>query len=276
MLVFCPAKINLGLWVLEKRADGFHNIETVFYPIPVYDALEVLPSDKLSIQLHGIPVPGKPVENLCLQVYFLLKEEFDLPPVSIHLQKNIPIGAGLGGGSSDGAAMMLLLNNLFELGLSFAEMESRIEKLGSDCPFFIQQKPVLAKGKGELLSPIKLDLAGKKMLLIYPDLHVPTPWAYGQIKPKMRNNSLADLIAENPENWQDKIDNDFEIPVGKKYAEIPSSVSMMKKAGAYYAAMSGSGSTIFGLFDDNTEIDLAQIKKVKTSNPNWRVEWLTL
>lgn len=276
MLVFCPAKINLGLWVLEKRKDGFHNIETIFYPIPLFDALEVLPADALSIHLHGIPVPGKAVENLCLQVYFLLKREFDLPPLEIHLQKNIPIGAGLGGGSSDGAGMMLLLNDLFELGLSEAEMQERIGRLGSDCPFFIQKKTVLATGRGEQMSPINLDLSGKKLLLVYPNIHVSTPWAYGQIKPKMRSNSLAEVLRSKSEKWQTEMINDFEIPVAKQHPKIKELVALLKRSGAYYAAMSGSGSTVFGLYDEITEVDLTLFEGKESDTEGWRIELLPL
>ncbi|MFN6946152.1 MAG: 4-(cytidine 5'-diphospho)-2-C-methyl-D-erythritol kinase, partial [Cytophagaceae bacterium] len=184
MISFPNAKINLGLYITEKRKDGFHSIETCFYPIPLCDALEILPSKSTLFTSSGIDIPGSAKGNLCLQAYELLKKDFDLPSVHIHLHKNIPIGAGLGGGSSDGAYTIKTLNKLFKLNLREDRMAEYAGKLGSDCPFFIYNNPLIARGKGDEFSSTSIQLSGKYMILVYPDVHISTAEAYAGVKPE--------------------------------------------------------------------------------------------
>src|SRR5688572_14534594 len=179
MIAFPNAKLNIGLNVTERRPDSFHNLESVFYPVQWCDALEILPAKETKFTSSGIEIPGTIESNLCLKAYQLLKTDFELPPVKIHLHKNIPIGAGLGGGSSDAAFTLKLLNQLFELNIAEDKLEDYARKLGSDCAFFIRNKPVFAHEKGDVFEPIKLDLTGYNCVVVYPNLHITTAEAYG-------------------------------------------------------------------------------------------------
>ena len=244
MIVFPNAKINLGLNVIEKRQDGFHNIESCFLPVPWYDALEVIGSDELEFNSTGLAIPGK--GNICLEAYDLLKEDFDLPNISIHLHKNIPIGAGLGGGSADGAFMLKLLNDKFSLGLNNQELESYAGRLGSDCPFFIENKPRFVEGTGNEFSDIAIDLEGLWIDIIYPEIHIETKSAYSRLVPAKPKVSLQEILENQPiEKWRQLVTNGFE---GNARARILKLKEELYSKDAIYASMTGSGSAVYGLF----------------------------
>jgi len=252
MIVFPNCKINLGLHVTRKRPDGFHDLETIFYPLPVNDALEVITHTALQFESSGIPVPGNAADNLCLKAFELLRSDFpQLPPVSIHLLKNIPIGAGLGGGSADAAFMLQLLNQKFQLGLTEAVLVDYAAQLGSDCPFFIINRPCYATGRGEIMETISLDLSAYSFLLVHPGIHINTGWAFKQLTPGTPAYSLRDVIQTPVELWKDVLTNDFEIPVFQAHPVLGNIKEQMYSSGAVYAAMSGSGSAVFGLFPKN-------------------------
>ena len=249
MIHFPNCKINLGLSILAKRADGYHELETVFYPIALTDALEILPAATLSINQSGIEVPGDPAQNLCLKAFHLLKKDFpQLSPVQMHLHKNIPMGAGLGGGSSDGTAALILLNKLFSLGLSDAQMIEYASQLGSDCPFFVYNKACHATGRGEILKPIELDLAAYQIVLVHPGKHISTAWAFQQLTPHSKSKSIQSIIEMPIEAWKNHLVNDFEAPVFKAAPTLSSIKDQLYALGAIYASMSGSGSSLFGIF----------------------------
>lgn len=259
MIVFPNAKINIGLNITERRPDGYHNLETIFYPIKINDALEVIESDKLSFESTGLDIPGRMEDNLCVQGYHLLRKDFDLPPVAIHLHKHIPIGAGLGGGSSDAAFFIKLMNSKFELGLTTGQMQNYARILGADCAFFIEGKPVFAFEKGDEFENIKLDLSGYQIILVMPSVHVSTSEAYRGVKPALTKESLYDLIKLPVGEWKKHIKNDFEESIFKNHVEIRGVKSALYEAGALYASMSGSGSSVFGIFE--TAPDLTAFKK---------------
>jgi 4-diphosphocytidyl-2-C-methyl-D-erythritol kinase len=261
MIVYPNAKINLGLHVIEKRADGFHNIETVFYPVGWKDILEVLPDDTksagVSLATSGISIPGDVQQNLCVKAYELISKDYPMPAVKAHLHKMIPAGAGLGGGSSDAAFFIRALNEIFELNLAWGEMHHYAKQLGSDCSFFITNKPVLAEGKGDQLESIAVSLAGYQVAIAYPGIHVSTPEAYSNVTPRKPEIPLEDLIQNTPvEEWKNVLVNDFEISVFKKYPAIEALKKAMYDSGAIYAAMSGSGSAVFGIFGENSDLEL--------------------
>ncbi|SEW46898.1 4-diphosphocytidyl-2-C-methyl-D-erythritol kinase [Chitinophaga sp. YR573] len=252
MIVFPNCKINLGLHVTRKRPDGFHDLETVFYPLPLTDALEVITPGTLTFTGSGIPVPGNTEDNLCLKAWHLLKQDFPLlPEVNIHLHKHIPIGAGLGGGSADAAFILQLLNNRFELSLTEEQLITYAAKLGSDCAFFIPNKPCYATGRGEILEPIPLNLDNWSFVLVYPGIHVNTGWAFGRITPKVPAQSLRDSILAPVESWKTLISNDFEAPVFSAHPELAQIKDELYAYGAVYATMSGSGSAMVGIFPKN-------------------------
>lgn len=253
MIVFPNCKLNLGLHILRKRNDGFHDLETVFYPLPLQDALEVIQNEDKAAPLlfttSGLTVDGKPEDNICFKAYYLLRDRFpQLPSVKMHLHKTIPMGAGLGGGSADGAYTLLLLNKKFNLGLSEAELIGYALQLGSDAPFFIVNRPVYANGRGEKMEPFQLDLSTYKFLIVNPGIHVNTGWAFRQITPTAHRPSLKKTILLPVEQWKDLLVNDFEAPVSAAHPEIASIREVLYKHGAVYSAMSGSGSTVFGIF----------------------------
>ena len=248
MILYPNAKINLGLNILEKRNDGYHNIETVMIPIPVFDVLELTESNDFEMIYSGIPLPmdGKP--GLCEMAYQSFCRKHPIPPVRIHLRKQIPIGAGLGGGSSDAAFTLLGLNEMFEVGLSKQELMDMAAEIGSDCAFFIQNQPCLATGRGEILHPISLDLDNLYIVLIHPDLHISTKEAYAKVVPEVPKDALGKRIHFPQQDWQACLPNDFEPGLALQYPEIADGISRLKDAGAFYAALSGSGSSYFGLF----------------------------
>ena len=263
MIVFPNAKINIGLNILSRREDGFHNLETIFYPLAVRDALEVVEADQLKFTSSGLEIPGNPTDNLCLKAYDLLSKNYELPPVHIHLHKHIPIGAGLGGGSADASFFIRLMNEKFELGIDTLQMEAYASRLGSDCAFFIQNKPALAHGKGDQLQTIELDLSNYFIILLMPVVQVSTSDAYKGVCPAAMENSLADLIKLPVEAWKAIIKNDFEPSVFLQYPIIAEIKSKLYSAGALYASMSGSGSSVFGIFEKELKLpDLEQDNKV--------------
>ena len=249
MITFPNAKINLGLFVTDKRPDGFHNLESIFTPISWCDILEVIPSSELTFKSSGINIPSSLSQNLVIQAYNLLKDNYDLPPVSVLLDKRIPIGAGLGGGSADASFMLLLLNQYFNLNINQDELCLYANKIGSDCPFFIKNQPCLVKGTGELLKPINIDLKDYKIALINPGIHISTKEAYSGITPKKPKSSILDIIQSPIDDWESNgLKNDFEDHIFQNHPVLPSIKKQLYNAGASYSAMSGSGSTIFGIF----------------------------
>jgi 4-diphosphocytidyl-2-C-methyl-D-erythritol kinase len=260
VICFPNAKINLGLNIIEKRADGFHNIQTVFYPVGWRDALEAIENrshrkgaDKLSLAVTGIK-PGSAKSNLVSKAYRLLDEKFKLPPVKAHLHKTIPAGAGLGGGSADAAFFINLLNEKFGLGMEASERISYASQLGSDCAFFIQNKPVYAEEKGDTFSPVAIDLSKYFIVLAYPAVHSSTAEAYKGIVPQKPAHNLRDTLQEGPRAWKDRLVNDFEKNIFYRYPELENVKSRFYDSGAVYAAMSGSGSAVFGIFEAAVDV----------------------
>jgi 4-diphosphocytidyl-2-C-methyl-D-erythritol kinase len=293
MILFPAAKINIGLYVYGVRPDGFHNLETVFFPVGPFnsnlqsDILEIVPAEtssntaKTRIFQTGISYPGAPEDNLCMRAYNLMAQEFKLPAVNIHLRKQIPVGAGLGGGSADAACMLLGLNKMFALNLSNERLAEFAAKLGSDCPFFIYNRPMLGTGRGEVLRPLfstengdakengigELANGKYRIKIIKPDCSISTGHAYSLIKPRAEKadgytqhagcarqhagtaqQSFAELVKEPVENWKNKISNDFEEPVFKEHPELAAIKQQLIDEGAIYASLSGSGSAIYGIY----------------------------
>lgn len=254
MVIFPNCKINIGLRVLQKRTDGFHNLETIFYPIPLHDILEIVVTDAAddSFTQTGLSINGATADNLCMKALQLVRQQFpDLPAVHMHLHKMIPMGAGLGGGSSNGSHCLLLLNQLFELSLTKEELAEMALLLGSDCPFFIYNQPCFAWSRGEKMTPIGLHLKGFQLVLINPGIHINTGWAFGQIFPEIPTNSLSNLHQLPVSKWQDVVINDFQQPASIKYPEIQQIIDYSLSSGAIFAAMTGTGSTCFAIFAPN-------------------------
>ena len=262
MITFPQAKINLGLNVVERRADGYHNLETMFYPVPLCDALEVQVIDErfpsefdCDLKVTGIAVDGDEQRNLVVRTYQLLKQEFPhLPRVHAHLHKGIPTQAGMGGGSSDCAAMLTLLNQEFELGLTKEELIRRAAMLGADCAFFVLNTPAYAEGIGERLQPISLSLRGWYLAVVRPDIPVPTKEAFALITPKHPEISCREVVRRPVEEWREALVNDFEHSVFALHPEIGQVKEQLYKLGAVYSAMSGSGSAVFGLFHEEPSL----------------------
>lgn len=256
MVVFPNAKINLGLSVTEKRADGFHNIETLFYPVPLRDALEIIPAKdgKTAFGFSGLNIPGTVENNLCFKAWALLKMDFHLPEIKFHLHKAIPMGAGLGGGSSDGAFTIRLLNQVFDLNLSIGQMQDYARQLGSDCAFFIENQPVFAFEKGDHFENINLALSGFYLILIKPAVNVNTASVYANITPFRPAIPVKEIISLPVEKWKDLLQNDFETIVFRSYPEIETIKNQLYENGALYASMSGSGSAVFGIFKTKIEL----------------------
>lgn len=253
MVFFPNCKINLGLRILRRREDGYHDLATVFYPLPLKDALEITPSDELLFTASGIPIPGEPAGNLCLKAWHLLKKDFpDLPPVHIHLLKHIPIGAGLGGGSADGAEMLQLLNKRYQLDLDTGKLLDYAARLGSDCPFFILNRPCLGGGRGERLEPIELDLSDFSFVIVAPGVHISTAEAFSLCTPDENGVPLKEIIAQPIGTWARELRNDFEGPVFRQFPSLRSIKEQLYAGGAIYASMTGSGSSFFGIFQKDS------------------------
>lgn len=250
MIAFPNAKINLGLHITARRPDGYHDIESCFYPVNWCDALEIVPATQFSFTSSGIEIPHSDKGNLCIQAYELLREDFDLQPVRMHLHKHIPIGAGLGGGSADCAFALKLLNQIFNLQLSVSQLEDYAAKLGSDCPFFINNQPVYASETGTTFSPVDLDLSNYHLQVIYPGIHISTGEAYGAIQPTRADHDIREVLRNIPiEEWNEHLKNDFEAPLFERYEALSQVREKLYQHGAIYASMTGSGSAVYGIFD---------------------------
>ena len=247
MIVYPNAKINIGLNVLNKREDGYHELSSVFYPVSeLYDILEIITSDDFSFSSSGIAIPGD--NNICTKAFDLLKAEYDVGNVKIHLHKIIPIGAGLGGGSADGAFVLKALNELFELNLTNNQLEKYALELGADCPFFIENTPKYVTGIGEQMTAIDLDLSDYEIKFFFPDLHISTAEAYRRVNPNFPKYALLDLIEQPIENWKSTVKNDFENSAFKNYPQLAKMKAELYADGAIFASMTGSGSVLYGVF----------------------------
>ncbi len=251
MIVFPNAKINIGLYITSKRSDGYHNIETIFYPImKCNDILEVINSplgiDKFSCS--GLKIDGKAEDNLCMKALRLMRQYAEIPPVLVHLHKEIPAGSGLGGGSADAAFMLKLLNQQYNINLSDFQLMEIASDIGADCSFFIKNQPVLARGIGNKFFDIQLSLKGLWILIVVPDLHINTELAYSTISLQFEDESIEEKIIKPVTAWQGLISNTFEVPLSKEYPIINKIREKMFEAGALYVSLSGSGAAIYGLF----------------------------
>jgi len=260
MILFPPAKVNLGLNVIYKREDGYHEIETVMVDTPLTDILELVPSDEFQFTQTGLTIPGENKNNLCVKAFKLIQKEYKIQNVHIHLRKIIPMGAGLGGGSADAAYVLTGLNTLFNLNISNSKLEKLAAQLGSDCPFFINTTPQLAKGRGEILSPIEINLEGYYVKLLNIGIHVGTKEAYAGIEFSTSSKSLEKILKQPVTNWKDELKNDFEKTIFKVHPRLANIKNDFYKEGAVYAAMSGSGSTIFGIYTEKPTSSLDKYK----------------
>lgn len=258
MITFPSAKINIGLNITGRRTDGYHNLETIFYPIKIKDALEIIEAPEMSFETSGNEIPGHANENLCLQAYDLMRKDFDLPNINIHLHKQIPVGAGLGGGSADAVFFIKLISQKFELGLTTEKMQEYCKKLGADCAFFVENKAVFAFGRGDEFENIDLDLSTYFMALVMPPVHVSTSEAYRGVKPKEPQQSLKELIKLPVDEWQGKITNDFENHILKNHPLIRGVKATLLEAGALFTLMSGTGASVYGIFKKPTDLSFLQ------------------
>jgi 4-diphosphocytidyl-2-C-methyl-D-erythritol kinase len=264
MIRFPKAKINIGLYVTGKRTDGYHNIESLFVPINLFDALEAVKANHTScnLSIEGLTVEGDLQSNLVVKAWELMHREYGVGGVDAWLVKRIPMGAGLGGGSSDGAHMLCLLNEMYSLGLSGDALQSLAAQLGSDCPFFVNESPAYVSGRGEQLEPVEIRLKGYHLGLIHPGVHVGTKEAYTMLN--LNSNlpstvpNLRSLAQRKPEDWTGIITNDFQTPISRIYPHVADAIERLQLAGAIYTAMSGSGAAVFGIFNEEPEIDVPQ------------------
>ncbi|HNS11277.1 MAG TPA: 4-(cytidine 5'-diphospho)-2-C-methyl-D-erythritol kinase [Bacteroidia bacterium] len=258
MIAFPVCKINIGLDIISKRSDGYHSIETIFHPVQWTDVLEIIPNESsrqsAEFKSSGLRLFGPKEKNLCIRAYELLSEKYDLPSVKIYLHKILPIGAGLGGGSSDATSTLVLLNKIFKLNLNDNELESLAINLGADCPFFIKSKPMLATGKGEILEPISLKLKNQFIVIVKPRAHISTAEAFANVKPTKQKVPLKERIQRPIQEWKDCIKNDFEPSIFEKYPGIRNIKNKMYKYGAVYASLSGSGSSVYGIFSQEKNL----------------------
>lgn len=267
MIKFANAKINLGLNILRKRTDGYHDLDTIFYPIPLYDIVEIIPSTNniSTLTISGRTVDCPTEKNLVMKAYRILESKYNLPAVNIYLHKVIPDGAGLGGGSSDATHTALALNEIFELNIPETQLATMLATVGADCPFFIYNKPLLAGGIGNIFQQIDITLKGKTILLIKPEISVPTKVAFSKVTPNESRTELKELITLPIEQWRGVIGNDFETSVFSEFPELESIKWELYSTGAIYASMSGSGSSIFGIYENDI---LAEQAKEKLANMN--------
>jgi 4-diphosphocytidyl-2-C-methyl-D-erythritol kinase len=254
MVKFPFCKINLGLQVLSRRSDGYHDIETCFYPVQCTDILEVIPSATFQFTSSGIAVPGKEDDNICIKAWQMLRKDYTFSPVKIHLHKVIPPGAGLGGGSSDGAFTLKMLNEIFFLNISRERLLGYAASLGSDCAFFLGDGPALGTGKGEVLTSTTLTLNGKHLMIIKPEIHMATEEAYRGVTLNPDHSNLAGTLERPIYEWRKLLINDFEPPIFERHPAIAEIKKKLYSIGAIYASMSGSGASVFGLFQNQTEI----------------------
>jgi len=249
MISFPPCKINLGLQIVSKRNDGFHNIETCFYPVTRQDILEIIPANEFAFSQSGIKVPGLQEENLCVKAFHLLKKDFGIENVKIHLHKIIPMGAGLGGGSSDAAFALRLFNGIFDLKIPTNQLKNYASQLGSDCAFFIEDQPMIGKGRGDILSTTSVSLKSCYLVLVKPNVHVSTAQAYADISPRQPEISVEEVLRLPLKEWRTKLINDFEKSIFEKHPVISQVKDKLYMLGADYACMSGSGASVFGIFE---------------------------
>jgi len=257
MILFPNAKINLGLNIIRKRPDGYHDLETFFCPVNLCDALEIIPQNphlssekEVIFSNSGIIIDGNQEENICVKAWHLLKKDFPiLPRISMHLHKVIPTGAGLGGGSADGAFTLRILNSLFDLQIEDEQLAIYALQLGSDCPFFIINKPCFAQGQGERLEHIDIDLSGYEILLVHPGIHISTPKAFAGVKPGIPGKSIYAIIQQPVSSWRSELVNDFETAIFPQYPAINEIKNKLYTLGAIYASMTGSGSSVYGIFE---------------------------
>ncbi len=256
MIDFPNAKINLGLRVIRKRMDGYHDIQTLFFPVGLSDILEIIPNNtnRANIEVSGLVPEGDQRNNFCMKAWEILHEEIRIPGVDIYLHKKIPSGAGLGGGSSDAAFTLKMLDRLFNLSLSEAQLKEYAARIGSDCPFFLYNSPMVAQGRGEVLSQVDIDLIGYYLVLVIPPLHISTREAYAQITPDEPPEPIEKTVRRNVKLWSEHLVNDFEGPVFKKYPLLAEIKRRLYQDGAIYASMSGSGSALYGLFTEKPDL----------------------
>lgn len=260
MICFPKAKVNFGINIVRRRPDGYHDIETLFYPIPLTDRLEINEASATTFVCDGLPVNGDGESNLVMRAFRLMQGEFSLPGAAIKLHKTIPMGAGLGGGSSDAAHTLLMLNEMYTIGLTKTQLCERAVRLGADCPFFIHSRPMLASGIGEILTPVDLNVSDYSLVLIKPDIHVSTADAYAGCRPAAWTAPLSEIVRQPVDSWRTALVNDFERTVFAKHPTLGTVKDVLYRHGATYAAMSGSGSTIYGLFasqPDRAQLDAA-------------------
>jgi len=269
MIGFAPAKINLGLFVTDKRPDGFHDLESVFCPIPWNDVLEVHLREEpgLLLKLSGIPIPGKPEENLLVKAYEMVHQTHEIGGVEAHLLKAIPMGAGLGGGSSDAVCMIKLLNELFELQLSEEDGMKMAERLGSDCPFFWNAQPAYVRGRGEHIQELPNNpLSGSTILIIHPNIHIATKLAFKNIVPQAPPTDWLEFTSAPINRWGQWLRNDFQSGMTHAHESLAQCVQHLEQYGASYVQMTGTGSACFGLFENES---LAQMAQTQIQNDNW-------
>lgn len=255
MKIYPNAKINIGLNIVKKREDGYHDLETVMYPIPLYDELEIEEDDKLSFETEGIKLEDDGKENLVVRAYRLMAERYPIKPVRIHLIKNIPSGAGLGGGSADAAFMLKALIELFSLDINNEELKHIASRLGADCAFFIENRPMMCRGIGDQMSPVDVNLEKCKLLLVKPAIHISTAEAYRGCRPAQWSTTLQDIITSPMEIWKNCLKNDFEQQVFALHTELEVLKKRIYDSGAIYAAMTGSGSALYGIYKDRIITD---------------------
>ncbi len=274
MIVFPTSKINIGLFITAKRDDGFHDLESLFYPVELCDALEVIPhkQGRGEVLMHysGLPIPNTGSDNLVVRAYRILNERYSIPSVDVFLHKAIPMGAGLGGGSSDAAFMLRALKDLFDLPLSWDELLAYAAELGSDCPFFLQDKPCLVSGRGEVLKPVDFSLKGKFLVLINPGVHVATGKAFSLINPNTAPAGWKEFVLNGDVSaWQGHVWNDFQAPVIESFTGIAEVIEALQNAGAEYVSMTGSGSSCYGIFEH-----CPGIEKIKSKDWFIKLIWL--
>jgi len=255
MIVFPNAKINVGLNIIEKRSDGYHNIESCFYPVGWSDALEITIADEFGFITDGIAIPGNNSDNLCVKAYKMIASDYALPAVQMHLLKAVPIGAGLGGGSSDAAFAIKALDQQFNLQISFEKQLDYARRLGSDCAFFILNKPAYCFEKGDKFEEIDLNLRGKWIVMVNPGIHISTIEAYAGINPQPGRSDLRNVLKQPVSAWKDEVKNDFEATLFPKYPLLQKIKDDLYSSGAEYAAMSGSGSTLYGIYDNEKNLE---------------------
>ncbi len=250
MIFFPNCKINIGLNIIAQRLDGYHHLESIFYPVPLCDVMEIETSkNHFTYTQTGLDTGCEQEKNLAVKAYRLMQELYFVPEIQIHLHKIIPLGAGLGGGSADAAFMISALNNYFNLNLPTEQLYTLCKKIGSDCSFFILNKPAFVTGTGDIVKPFNVALKGYHLILIKPDIHVSTAEAYSLITPHAPEYNLQEIIQEPVNNWRNKIQNDFEVPLFKKHPSLQRIKDKLYDQGALYASMTGSGSAVYGIFE---------------------------